>query len=341
MTRWLVAVLVGVWLAVAGARVHVHVAEAGPTGASLGGGSWGSPAPSPASSPSSHTSSSSTTFTYTPSSGGTADGLGGLGIVVIALVFVVAMVVGGLRIFFHEVFRGGQENHSNLDAYEDNSKNLTFANYTDVTVLRIGIDARARKLVQSELARIAQVADKTTPEGRATTLREVALLLRRLKDAWVFGGAVNEQMREAKEQALVFAKHVDDAKQRFAGVTTAAGGGGGGDAVILVTLVVAAHSELFEVSHIGDGDDLRLALESASHRTAEDLVAVEMIWVPAGDETPPSSVDVQRAYPAPALIPIANALAGKVFCAFCGGPFAAELVSCPHCGAPAAGARAV
>jgi uncharacterized membrane protein len=334
MTRWLFAVLVGIWLAMAG------TAHADRTGGSMGGGSWGS-TPSSTSVPSSSSSSGGWTSngvspSYSSSNhtsfndGGS--GAGGGVMVLAALVFVICFIVVAVKRYFHDLFRGGQENHSNLDAYVDNSKDLSFANYTDVTVLRIGIDARARKLVQTELARIAKVADKTTPEGRAATLREVALLLRRLKDSWVFGGAVNEQMREAQQQMAVFDKHVEDAKTRFQAITPVSGA----DPVILVTIVIAAHNELFEVGHIGDGDDLRLALESASHRSAEDLIALEMIWVPAGDEVPPSAVDVQRAYPTPGLIPIATSLAGKVICASCGGPFASELVTCPHCGAPAA-----
>jgi len=50
-----------------------------------------------------------------------------------------------------------------------------------------------------------------------------------------------------------------------------------------------------------------------------------------------SSIELEAKYPRPELIPITNALVGKTFCTYCGGPFPAELVSCPHCGAPAPG----
>jgi hypothetical protein len=53
-----------------------------------------------------------------------------------------------------------------------------------------------------------------------------------------------------------------------------------------------------------------------------------------------SSMELEAKYPRPDLIPLQNALVGKVFCAYCGGPYPAELVSCPHCGAPAAGRAA-
>ena len=34
-----------------------------------------------------------------------------------------------------------------------------------------------------------------------------------------------------------------------------------------------------------------------------------------------------------------RSIAGRVFCSYCRGPFAAELLTCPHCGAPAPGAE--
>jgi hypothetical protein len=98
---------------------------------------------------------------------------------------------------------------------------------------------------------------------------------------------------------------------------------------------VAARTELFTVAHIGSGEDLRKALEAASHRPASDLVAIEIIWQPAEDADRLSSMELEAKYPPPELIPITGALVGKTFCTYCGGPFPAELVSCPHCGAPA------
>ena len=110
-----------------------------------------------------------------------------------------------------------------------------------------------------------------------------------------------------------------------------------GEGLILVTLVVAANGELFTVRHIGDGEDLRKALEAATYRSERDLVAIEIVWQPSDDADRLSSLELEATYPPPSLIPLAGALVGKAFCAYCGGPFPAELVSCPHCGAPARG----
>jgi hypothetical protein len=106
--------------------------------------------------------------------------------------------------------------------------------------------------------------------------------------------------------------------------------------VVLVTIVVAARSELFTVAAIGDGEQLRQALESLSARGAHDLVAIEIVWQPADPDDRMSSVELEAKYPAPTLFKLGDALVGKVFCAYCGGPYPAELLGCPHCGAPGA-----
>jgi len=220
----------------------------------------------------------------------------------------------------------------------------------DVGVMRIAIDGRARKFVQTELARIAKVADTATEEGRLTMLREVTLLLRRVRDAWVYGGAVNEPMRSLDAAKAAFDGHVDDARSRFQhetvsnvqGVKTSAAApeytrrSDEGEGVILVSIIVAARTELFTITQIGDGEELRKALEAASHRPATDLVAIEIIWEPSEENDRMSSIELEAKYPRPDLIPITGALVGKTFCTYCGGPYPAELVSCPHCGAPAA-----
>jgi hypothetical protein len=224
----------------------------------------------------------------------------------------------------------------------------------DVSVLRIGVDGRARIFVQKELARIAKTADTATDEGRVVMLREVALMLRRLRDAWIYGGAVNEAMGELDREKSVFDHHVDDARVRFReetvsnvqGVQTAATASAytprteEGAGVILVSIILAARRELFTVSQIGNGSDLVAALEAAGTLDRDSLVAVEIVWQPSEDADRMSSMELEAKYPKPELFRLFGALAGKTFCLFCGGPFPAELVACPHCGAPAPGREA-
>lgn len=206
----------------------------------------------------------------------------------------------------------------------------------DVSVLRIAIDGRASKFVRSELARIDKLADATTPGGRLARLREIGVMLRRVRDAWVYGGAVNEPMRSVPESMTVFRQHADDARTRMTR-NVAPEVSGPDQSLILISIVVVARGELATVSAIGAGEELRRALEAAAYRAPDELLALDVIVAPADPDQTLSSIRLAALYPQPELFPIQGALVGKTFCTYCGGPFPAELVSCPHCGAPAPG----
>lgn len=316
------------------------------TGGSMGGGSWGGGGGTSSSSGGGYSGgggySSGDGYSGDGYSGGTSyssgsgEGMSLEMMVVLAIAFIVIWGVGAV-----------------IDASKRSLPSLTLGDVleptVDVTVLRIALDGRARKFVQAELARIAKVTNTATPAGRHAMLAEVTLLLRRVRDAWVYGGAVNEPMRGLSGSKVAFDAHVLEARAKFqtetvrnhqGQVTTAAAPESTphsheGEGLILVTLVVAANGELFTVRHIGDGEDIRKALEAATYRSERDLVAIEIVWQPSDDADRLSSMELEAKYPPPALIPLAGALVGKAFCAYCGGPFPAELVGCPHCGAPA------
>lgn len=219
----------------------------------------------------------------------------------------------------------------------------------DVSVMRVAIDGRARRFVQNELERMARNADTKTSVGRCNLLRDVCLLLRRLHDTWVYGGAVDSPMQPLGSAKIAFDRHVDDARSRFREETirneqgtvteTAASEyrprSGEGEGLILVTVVIAARRELFTVGKIGDGHNLRLALEAACQLPASALVATEIVWQPSEERDRLSSMELEAKYPQADLVRLDGAVVGKMFCTYCGGPFPAELVSCPHCGAPA------
>ena len=172
---------------------------------------------------------------------------------------------------------------------------------TDVSVLGIAIDSSVAKFVQDGIARLP---------GDATKMRELGLLLRRVRDAWLAAGVINEPVRRDDEAMAVFAKHV-------ANVRAVQSTGG---AMLLVTIVVAAHGELATVSNAAAAEEVRRALESAAYR--DDIVALEVITTGISDLLP-------------GMVRLTTSLAGKSVCKSCGAPFPAELVSCPQCGAPA------
>ena len=71
--------------------------------------------------------------------------------------------------------------------------------------------------MQTELERVTKQFEATSPDGRAKQLREASLVLRRVRDAWIYGGAVNEPLRVMGDAKKAFSRHVDDAKTRFKG----------------------------------------------------------------------------------------------------------------------------
>jgi uncharacterized membrane protein len=219
----------------------------------------------------------------------------------------------------------------------------------DVTVLRVALDARVRPFVQKELDRIARTADTKTKAGLLKSLNEVARLLRRLRDTWVYAGAINEDMRDVDRAQATFERHVANARATFQhelvrnrdGVLTTAEAPAStpraeeGPGLVLVTVVVAARAELFTVKDIASADDLRLALEALSGLTDEILEAMEIVWTPADPDDRMSSVELEALLPG-VIFPIPGAMVGKVVCAHCAAPVPKELRSCLHCGAAVA-----
>ena len=347
--RWVLCALIVLFGSVAAAD----------TGGSMGGGDWSSSSSSSSGGYSGGYSSSSSSdwsssSDYSSSNGWSSSSSSGGGGGDLSPGLVLVVILGfGIFVVVSMAMQGFDNSGVNAPL------SMGLGDYTppetiDVTVLRIAIDGRARKFVQTEIKKIAAKTDTSTTEGRTAMLREVALLLRRLRDAWVYGGAINEPMRQMSSAKPVFDKWVDDARSRFReetvrneqGMTTTTAASSytphsdEGAGLILVSIIIAARRELFTVNRIGNGDDLRQALDAASQLAPASLVAIEVVWQPSEDDDRLSSMELEAKYPRPDLIPIQGALVGKTFCTYCGGPYHAELVSCPHCGAPAAGKHA-
>jgi hypothetical protein len=211
----------------------------------------------------------------------------------------------------------------------------------DVTVLRLGIDGRASKFVQTELAAIVKAYDTTTGESRARRLRELSIMLRRVRDSWNNGGADNEPLRPEPQALAAVSRHVNEARSRLTMPTTQTGSPARPPVgLILVSIVVAARGELMAITDLATSEDIRRALEAAVDRAPSDLLAVEVVWMPSEAGQQLSSLELEAHYRTSELHPLAGSRAGKTFCTYCGGPFPMELVTCPHCGAPAREARA-
>jgi uncharacterized membrane protein len=217
----------------------------------------------------------------------------------------------------------------------------------DVSVLSLAIDWRARRPLQAELDRIAKSGDTATPDGLVRMLGDTVVALRRAEVAWLYGGAKNAQPMSAQAAEEMFRQSVADARSRYRDELTRNQEGQQssqvapemraraeeGQGLVVVTLCVAARRELLDVPTGTDAGLYRGALEGMAALAADDLVALEVVWSPATENDRMSSAELQTLYPELRKLDEAS-IAGRVFCAYCRGPFPAELLKCPHCGAP-------
>jgi uncharacterized membrane protein len=324
------------------------VAHAQSTGGSMGGGSFGSGGSSYSGSSRSYSSSSrsygssSRSYGYSGgySSGGGMD-CGGAGFSLFVLV--------AFGVFI--AIKMGSGKHGGGPALGLGGPGLGGpapgpGGAVDATVLRVVVDWRERKFIQGELDRIARSADTRSTPGLVRMLREVTVVLRRVRDAWLYAGIVNARPMRAPEAEAFFQHHAQDARTRFReelirnaeGATATRTAGAlearteEGEGLVVITLIVAARGNLLDFHDLGDAEQVRRCLESLGNLTSASLVAVEIVWSPAAENDRMSSAELERLYPDVHKIR-GSAMAGRIHCTYCGGPFPAELASCPHCGA--------
>jgi uncharacterized membrane protein len=344
------------WLVVLLASVPV-VAHAQETGGSIessgwdepssgGSSSWGSSSSSGSdwgSSGSSYPSTSYDTSSYSgsqpPRGSGDLDGPSLL-VLLGAIAFVCFIVF-----VQYQVAQGSRPSPT----YDDDAIRVVgphaVAGRIDLSTLQLAIDWRARRFVQDALRRLAgtEVASK---EGRLALLRATTSALDSVRLAWIYAGARNYAPMDKALAQFEFQRTVNDLRASFrqelvratAGrvVTVEAMGVRAreheGAGVVLVSLVVASRKEIFDVD-ARNAHSIDRLLGALAALTADDLVAVSVVWTPAAEEDRMSTDELESRNRH--LVKIGG-VGGRVFCSYCHGPHTAELTHCPHCGAPSA-----
>jgi uncharacterized membrane protein len=215
------------------------------------------------------------------------------------------------------------------------------------SVLMLGIDWHARAELQTTLARLAASGDTGTPAGRARLLSESVLALRRAELSWLYVGFKNDGWCTPGDAEAAFKRAGADLRARFqrelvrsadgrivtnqAGEQTALASEGPG--VVVVSLVVVCRVAVHGVRQLS-ADAIRRALSDRGALSGQSLVALEVVWSPAAEDDRMSTAELEQHYPELRKIDPAS-IAGRLFCAYCSGPFPMELLKCPHCGAPA------
>ncbi len=329
----------------------VTLALAGParaqeTGGSFGGGDFSSGGGSDTSQSSSDwgsgSSSSSSDFGSSDWSsggggGGGCHGGGGLAVLFIVLVVVILFVFWGS--FLRSIRVSTQPGKS--------------WNQMDVTVIGLAIDWRARRKVQETLARIARHGETRSSGGLAGMLRETAVALLRAEVSWLYASARNHTMMPAGQAEARFREAAARARSGYRTEMVRAQQGSvseeqapalrarseEGEGVVVITICAAARRELIDLPDPTDAAELRRALLDLASLGGRDLVALEVIWSPAAEEDRMSTLELESKYPDLRKID-ETSIAGRIFCEYCRGPYPAELLECPHCGAAAPGAPA-
>lgn len=216
-----------------------------------------------------------------------------------------------------------------------------------VSQISIGLDWRARAQLQQTLMQLAQRGDTGSPQGLANLLNETVLNLRRNEMSWLYAAYKDTGGHAPQNAQGVFQQLANEARSRFRSELVRGAGGqvnvvdapgmqaraDEGKGTVVVTIVLATRRPLqgFQVS---DAAQIRNALADRGTVNAQQMVALEVVWSPAAENDRMSTAELEQFYPEMKLID-PNSIAGRVFCAYCNGPFPAELLNCPHCGAPA------
>jgi uncharacterized membrane protein len=253
-------------------------------------------------------------------------------------------VGGALLVFMALALTFAGSTNSRKTGADDDATDGAPDGPVDVTVLRVAVDGRERKFLQGQLDGITKNADARSRAGLMRVLREVTVVLRRARESWLYAGIVNAEPMHAPEAAAWFQQHAEDARTRFrealirnAGGATVTRAGEAlaaaeGEGLVVITLIVAARDHLLDFHDLADAEQVRRCLESLGNLTSATLTAVEILWSPAAENQRLGVAELERLYPDVHKIR-GSSLAGRIRCASCDGPFPAELVSCPHCGA--------
>lgn len=179
----------------------------------------------------------------------------------------------------------------------------------DVQTVAVALDADARRDIQARMKEIAEKGDTRTKEGLAAMLSEATGVLlvheAAFTHAWVDQAlAIHPQEAQGR-----FREAASKARQRFPvevirnayGETTRqpapALAPSTEPGVVIVTLVVASRARLSPIGAPLDRAAVRAAITQAGKITAENLVAMEVIWSPAEENDRVSVATLEAKHP--------------------------------------------
>jgi uncharacterized membrane protein len=193
-----------------------------------------------------------------------------------------------------------------------------------IAKVQVGLMAQARSL-QLELDRIALSADTNTDAGRVHILQEVSLALLRHPEYWAYGAAQTERPKLAAAEGIFNqlalaerSKFTEETLSNLNGQMKKPSLTGAGNsekltvpqtAGELLALNESSHSEYIVVTilvgtqakvqfpKINSDEDMKQALRQIGSLSADNLLAIEVVWAPQADGDNLSADDIMANYP--------------------------------------------
>ena len=176
-----------------------------------------------------------------------------------------------------------------------------------IAQVQLGLLASAREL-QADLRRLAASADTSSNLGLQRVLQETSLALLRNPDLWVYAAVEVGQVPFASAESTFNRLSMAERSKLDRELTTNVQGQradelsqkvGDSDATsdfIAITLLLASRSRL-NLQGGGSGEALRNSLQVLGGVSADDLLALEVIWQPEGIGEVLSTEQLITAYP--------------------------------------------
>ena len=176
-----------------------------------------------------------------------------------------------------------------------------------IAQVQLGLLASAREL-QADLRRLAASADTSSNLGLQRVLQETSLALLRHPDLWVYAAVEVGQVPFASAESTFNRLSMAERSKLDRELTTNVQGRRGdessqkvGDSdatsdFIAITLLLASRSRL-NLQGGGSGEALRNSLQVVGGVSADDLLALEVIWQPEGIGEVLSTEQLITAYP--------------------------------------------
>ncbi|KAH7527266.1 hypothetical protein ACOSP7_014854 [Xanthoceras sorbifolium] len=184
---------------------------------------------------------------------------------------------------------------------------LTATEKTSVIKLQVGLLGMARSL-QSDLNRIAEVADTSTPEGLTYILTETTLSLLRHPDYCISGYSFVDVKRSLEDGEKRFNQLSIEERGKFdeetlvnvnnirRQSTTSKRASGFSNEYIVITILVAAEG-VHKLPSINGSGELKEALQKLGSIPSSKIMAVEVLWTPQNENDTLSERELLEDYP--------------------------------------------